>query len=142
MDGTTQELRQREEQNQQPTIADDGGDGDAVDQAVDGAGGSSGGMLDGLPVPSLSRRQALIIAVVVAAVVVWRIHSQRSGSGSASKEMERALEEDLDAEVSVEQDEDAEEVTIQLPSDPDDELDKDAAIIEHFKESGRLGGED
>jgi len=119
---------------------DGGGDGDD-----DGGGGDpSAGMFDGgIPTFGLTRRQMLIIAAVVVVVVAWKLRdsSDDGGTSSAQDEVEKARDPDL-GDVKVREDEEADEPEVVLPANPDDELEKDQAIIDYFKESGHISGGD
>lgn len=142
MDPEIDELRQREEQGGKQTQTGDGDD--PVADAVDNSG-SSGGMLSGVSL-GLTRRQLLLIALLVALALAWKMRSGSDGgsSGSSSKDAVESLKsEDLAGEVSVKGDEEAEEARMELrvPTDPDDELDKDRAVVDYMRESGLIGGD-
>lgn len=127
------EIREREAQGD-----DDDGDGDGDDAGglMDGAGG----LLDGV---GLTRRQLLLVAVVVAAVLLWYARSRADdGDGeNAREQVEDMRDADL-GDVTVTEQEDQEGVEVRVPADPDDELEKDAAIIDYFKEAGHMTGDD
>ncbi|ALJ99680.1 hypothetical protein BGV91_gp17 [Haloarcula californiae icosahedral virus 1] len=121
----------------------DGGAGDGDGGADGGDGG--GGMFDGgIPTFGLTRRQLLLIGLVVVAVLAWKAKQSSSDAESgtqAGEEIEKARNPDL-GDVTVTEDEDAEDVEVVLPANPDDELEKDQAIIDYFKESGHISGGD
>lgn len=95
---------------------------------------SDDGLMSAVP---LSKRQlALIVAVVVVAVVVWRLRQTESKSGGAEVELAK-IDESLGAgEVAV----NGEDEKIHIPNDPDDPLAADAAAYEALKKSGKVGG--
>lgn len=105
------------------------GEPTSTDGGSDGVSDSDGGGLS-LPVPSLSRRQGLAVAVV-AAVLVALYLSRRGDSGggqSARQAKEEVAEAAKERSVEVENDETGER--IELPTDPDEIIEMDAAIIE------------
>lgn len=99
----------------------------------DGGNDSSGGL-----VPSPSKGQiALIVGLaVVVAVLAWRF---KSDSDDGEDELEAALKDDLAGDVEV-TDEDEDSVEIEVPVDPSDELEKDAAVLDALKRSGKMQG--
>lgn len=111
--------------------------------------GDDSGMFGGsMPSLGLSRKQLLFIGLLVVAAIAWRLRSSGSNdSGSASnskaaEEIEAAKNPDLSG-VKVREEEDADEAEIVVPKDPENPLDQDRAVIEHFKEVGHIsGGED
>jgi len=122
--------------------------GDNSGNGGDADGGDSGGgMFDGgIPTFGLTRKQLLLIGLVVVAVLAWKARDSGTDdaeSGTkADEEIEKAHNPDL-GDVTVTEDEDAEDVEVVLPANPDDELEKDQAIIDYFKEAGHIsGGED
>jgi hypothetical protein len=109
------------------------------------SGGEGGdGLLSGVP---LTRRQLLVLAVVLA--VLAYVYASRQSDGDASsadasddesddtEAVEGDLDVDLDESVGGEG-----EAGIVVPTDPEDELDKDAAVLEALRESGHMGDSD
>lgn len=85
----------------------------------------------------LSRRKTVFVIglIVVAAILWWRF--RKAGSNDSSKsEFEKLRSEDLSGKIAIRENGEGE---IYVPVDPDDELEKDAAIIEAFKERGKIG---
>jgi len=139
MDPEIKEIQEREAQSGENS-GNGGGDDDPVADAVDNSGTS------GLSL-GLTRRQLLLIGLVVALVLAWKLRQASSDGGSSSKAseaVEKLRTEDLAGDVEVQADEDAEEPQMELrvPTDPGDELDKDAAVLDYFKDSGIMGGGD
>lgn len=101
-------------------------------------GGSSSGSLS---LPSISRRQAFlgVTVVVLVALVVWQLR-QRSEQVAWEDEDRAAVEqvEDYDFEANRLAEDAAEE--IRVPSDPENELDKDAAVLDGLRRAGVMGG--
>ena len=127
MKETEQQIRQRVEQGGEPS-----GDGTEGKPSAEDGNADSG--LSRLPVPSLSKRQMLLIAAAVAAlVVVHQIRSRGSASGGGRSEAREALD---DIEPSAEVvDEDA-GVAIEVPANPEEELDKDDAVLDALFRGG------
>jgi len=122
----------------EPEIEDIGG------EASNGGESGSSGLLGAIPNTGLSRRQLLLLVALVAlAVVVWKARQNggESGGSEAGSEIEKAKDPDL-GDVTIREQEDAEDVEVVVPASPDDELKKDAAIIDYFKESGHIEGGD
>ena len=93
-----------------------------------------------LPNLGLSQRQILLILafVVVAGVFYWRFKKSdepETGDGSI-EELEKAISDDLAGEVTF----DDEGGAIEVPTDPTDELEKDEAVLEGLKASGKMFG--
>ena len=135
MSGEYSDIEQKQRQkNETPQVVDGDQDGDQD--------GNSGG--SGLPIPSISRRTGLVIGLVVIVGVALYLKS-RDGDGDdggGNSEMEKARDADLSAEVNIRGDEDGEEAELVIPTNPDDELAKDEAILNYFKETGRIEGDD
>jgi len=139
--GDTPEIEEIREKEQG---GNDGGAGDGDGGADGGDGG--GGMFDGgIPTFGLTRRQLLLIGLVVVAVLAWKAKQSSSSdaeSGTkAGEEIEKARNPDL-GDVKVREEEDPEDVEVVLPANPDDELEKDQAIIDYFKDAGHITGGD
>jgi len=123
-------------------LSDDDTDREDED-GVDGGGGSgdSGGML---PSVSLSRTHLLILGVVVALALAWKLKSgDASSAGSQSaREVEKVREMEV-GDATIRDEEGDDEVEIVVPSDPSDELEKDDAVVQALKENGTisLGGD-
>lgn len=134
MDQTAREIREKEEQsptNETPDLAGDGGGGD--DDVIDGqeSSGSS------LPVPSINRRHLAVIAVVVGAVIAWKLYQQQSssaGNGTIAEEREK-LDKSQNAKA---RPDDEEGELIDVPIDPSDPLAADRAVTEALRSSGKL----
>lgn len=112
------------------------------DVPSDPNGADDGGLLSGL----VSGRQALALVAIAAvvALLLWRMRSGSSSDGGQSEaaaEVEEALEGDLSSEVRYEDADGDGDAEIIVPVDPEDELDKDAAVLEALKESGKMEGE-
>jgi len=114
-------------------------------QSGDADGGDGGGMFDGgIPTFGLTRRQLLLIGLVVVAVLAWKARDSSGDAESgtqAGEEIEKARNPDL-GDVKVREEEDADDVEVVLPANPDDELEKDQAIIDYFKHAGHISGGD
>lgn len=123
---TVDEIREEEQS---------GGNGDAG--GVEDAGGTSGLSLSSL---GLSRKHALIIGLIVVAFLVWKLKSEQSNT--AADEVEKVRDGPDLGDVTVTEDDDQDEVEIRVPADPDDELAKDAAVIDALKEGGHIEGDD
>jgi len=138
MDPEIKEIQEREAQSGENS-GNGGGDDDPVADAVDNSGSS------GLSL-GLTRRQLLLIGLVAALVLAWKLRQASDGGSEskASEAVEKLRTEDLAGDVEVQGDEEAEEPQMELrvPTDPGDELDKDAAVLDYFKESGIMGGGD
>jgi hypothetical protein len=87
----------------------------------------------GLP---LSRRQTVLLIglAIVVAVVLWRRRVNRNRSHKReevrdSETVENGQSEERDSE------------TIYVQHDPDDELEKDAVVLDALRNRGKLGGE-
>jgi hypothetical protein len=129
MSGRTEELRNRDASiTKTPTIATDDGD----------YGGSSDGndtgdsALSSLPVPSLTKRQLLILAAIC--VVVTLIAIQRRDDGGS----ETASEEDIEELPDIDDQNGGE---IEVP-ETDDPLAGDEIITQEFRERGYLNSEE
>lgn len=127
-----EEIRQQE----QSGTTNDGGSG--------GDGGDGGGMFDGgVPSFGLSRRQMLLIALVVVLVLAWKLRdSDGSGSGSSAQDQIQQVKEPDLGDVKVREEENADEPEVVIPANPDDELEKDQAVIDYFKDAGHIDGGD
>lgn len=115
---------------------DDGGDADipSIEESTDDSGGLSFG---------LSKRQiALALGVVVViSLVLWRLRqSPNSGESKAAQEVEKARTEEIAGDLELKDTDGDGDADIAVPNDPDDELDKDAAVLEGLKESGKMKG--
>jgi len=89
----------------------------------------------GRRLPGLSRRTlAALGAVVVVVVILW--HLRRSPSTDSSN--------DSDGDESDERTTDSSrrDVHIEIPANPNEELDKDAAVLEGLRDSGVIGGDE
>jgi hypothetical protein len=79
--------------------------------------------------------------VVVASLLIWRLRSNDDdldgGRPNAKEQIERARTDDLAGEVHVEDDEND---VIDVPVQPGDELEKDAAVLRALKDNGRMKG--
>lgn len=84
----------------------------------------------------LSRRQTVLLIglVVFLAVVLWRrrINQNRSQQASESVESEKKRNEQS-------AEEDGEKIYV--PQDPDDELEKDAVVIDALRSRGKMGAD-
>ena len=89
--------------------------------------------LFGIP---LSRRQTVLVigVAVVLAVVLWRRRVNRSRTLQGSESVESKKERN---EQSVE----GESETIYVPQVPDDELEKDAVVIDALRSRGKMGAD-
>mgnify|MGYP006287735509 CR=1 FL=1 len=114
--------------------------GNSGGKSPDG-GGDSGGSGGIVPSINLSKRQWLVIGAVAVVVLVVVLRERNSdGKSTSAEEVEKARDgPDLD-DVTVTEEEGQEGVEVVVPQNPDDELEKDAAIIEHFKETGHMSG--
>ncbi|AGC65542.1 hypothetical protein K745_gp17 [Haloarcula hispanica virus PH1] len=119
----------------------------------DGDDDQDGGVLDGatrmfdggIPTFGLSRAQLLIIGLVVVAVLAWKLRESSSDGGESGTKAREAVDSMRDpdlGDVKVREEEEAEEVEVVLPANPDNELEKDEAIIQHFKNAGHIEGDD
>lgn len=120
------------------------GDADGADEGGSGGDGGGGVLDGGIPTFGLTQRQLLLIALVIVAVLAWRMKQSGGGDGSgteAAEEIEKAREPDL-GDVTVREDDDADDVEVVLPANPDDELEKDQAIIDYLKDAGHITGGD
>lgn len=80
--------------------------------------------------------QKILALVVLVVIVGVALYLARRTNEAGANQMERARTgEDLEA--AVEDDEDKK--VIKIPVDPDDELEKDAAVLDALKESGKFG---
>lgn len=106
-----------------------------VRDAVEDAGGTS------LPLPSLSRRQAALMAAVAVVVVLMYVRRTQSGESAAEARQRVKQAADEDRDVVVEDERTGE--TIELPSNPEEITELDAAILESsvFKKIGNGGNE-
>lgn len=89
---------------------------------------------------SLSKRKvfALLGVLVVVSLILWRLRaSDDSGGSNAKAQIDRAREDELAGEVEVDDENDV----IQVPVAPDDELQKDAAVLEALKRNDSMKGE-
>lgn len=136
VDPSLQEINDREAQSgeqDQPTNPDDGGDdGDA-------------GMLDDLPIPAISKKHLVLVAVVVVAILVWQSRSSGDSGGNAAEQMQKARQGDFTSEVEANPDEsedyDPDEAgRARIPVKPNNELEKDAAAMEFLIENGTISG--
>lgn len=100
---------------------------------------SNGGSLS---LPSISRRQALlgVAVVVLVALMVWQLRQRGEGDkwedeDGGGEAVEQAENYDFEAERLAEDNEE-----ILVPSDPDNELDKDAAVLDGLRRAGKMGG--
>lgn len=86
---------------------------------------------------SLSSRQKVVLVgvVIVAAILLWRM--RKSSEVNGAEEFETARTEDLAGDVEIEDDKEV----IHIPVEPEDELEKDAAVIEALKDRGKIGSE-
>lgn len=115
------DLREQVANSDQPTIDDD----DTDDNSDDG----------GRRLPGLSRRTlAALGAVVVVVVILWYL--RRSPSTDSSNDSDDG-ESDESATDPARRD-----VHIEIPANPSEELDKDAAVLEGLRDSGVIGGDD
>lgn len=97
------------------------------------------GIFGSAPV-SGSQAAVILAIVVVVALLVWRFRSTSDGDdGGGHEEIEEALEADLSGEVTVNDDEDGDD--IEIPANPDDELEKDAAVLDALKAKGKMSAE-
>ena len=113
----------------QPEITD-------IESDMQGSETNSGGLGGMVPDVGLSRRHMLILGVVALAALAWYLRQRSTESGGSPDDAPSG--EDL-ADVKVRGDGDGDgEVVIEVPTDPDDELDKDAAVIDALKTSGKI----
>lgn len=132
MSTTEQELRQRhkKQKNETPTVEGDGGQDDAASSRSDGIGA--------IPLPEISRTQLAIIAVVVGAIIAWKLYQRhQDGDGGASLDDARETDWEPDDEI---EGEERQEITV--PNDRDKPLAGDEAVTEALLERGKIGGED
>lgn len=101
----------------------------------DANGGGDGGAGDGasLPMPSIGKKHLALVALVVAAVVAWKLYSRESGR-SSGESLRAAAEADPAAEATT-ADEDG-EITVAV--DHDDPLAGDESVAEEFRSRGIL----
>lgn len=119
MDPSVEEIRRREEQNQQPTPEPDTGDGsDPIDSAISSRS-------SGLPIPNLSRQQVLVLAGVVAIGAALLYLRRRDGGATTQV---RPGDGRPQASVAVTDEQTGH--TFEVPQNPDEELDKDRAIVQ------------
>jgi hypothetical protein len=79
--------------------------------------------------------------VVVISLVLWRLRqSPNSGESKAAQEVEKARTEEIAGDLELKDTDGDGDADIAVPNDPDDELDKDAAVLEGLKESGKMKG--
>ena len=128
MDDSLTEVATRDEQtNEQPSIAGEATDEDVRD-AVEGA--ESGGGVS-LPVPSLSRKQALVLAAVALAVAALYLRRRsEGGSSSNAADARQQVRANADTERTVEVEDEESGERIELPQNPDEVTELDAAILE------------
>lgn len=99
--------------------------------------GDEGGVLDSVPDLGLSRRQvALLVALVVVSVAVYKLR-QRDGGSDAAAEVAAAREREI-GDVTVTEEDDADGVEVVVPADPADELEKDEAVVDMLAEAGHI----
>lgn len=128
---TEAEIRQREQQREhsdEPADLDGGGQ-----EIGSGSSGSGGGVGLSAVVPSISRRQLLFLAAIALLAVTIYLKSTE----------DVAHIDEVNAEIAVDEDEDGadenEEPRIRLPTNPDNPLDMDAAIVADSGIFGRDG---
>ena len=132
MDQTVEEIRQREQQNnQQNRVRPDGQDD--LDAAIEAADSPRSGL------PKPSRQQVIVLCgVATVAIALWCLR-RRSSSGTrraAGEKIETVEDRGGAPAVTIEDEETGD--TYHIPANPPDELDKDEAII---RDSGIFGGE-
>lgn len=126
MNETEKEIRQTVGEGGEQGGESSGSEGEG-DGAPDGGNGDSA--LSALPVPSLSKRQMVLIGVaVVALVVVYQMRSGSGGASATSRQDAREAIDDIDATEEITDDESGD--AIELPADPDEVLDLDDAVLE------------
>lgn len=82
----------------------------------------------------MDRRILALVAIVV--VIGVALYLARRTNDRTANQMDRARSgEELEASV----EDDEAKKTIKIPVDPDDELEKDAAVLDALKESGKFG---
>lgn len=132
MSDTAEEIRQREQSQQNETPALDSG----------GGGGESDGLAGeqaGLSVP-ISRRHLLVAGVVVAVVLAYWLHSrQTDGSDTADGSGMETARETLDGQTEADlSDPDGEDDKITVEQDAQNPLAADASVIKEFRQRGIL----
>ncbi|AFD02293.1 putative protein 12 [Haloarcula hispanica icosahedral virus 2] len=114
-----------------PTI-----DSDSI--GTEPASGDESGMLDIVPDLGLSRRQvALLVALVVMSVAVYKLRQRDGDMSEAAAEVAEAREREI-GDVKVSEDEDADGVEVVVPADPANELEKDEAVVDMLAEAGHI----
>lgn len=93
----------------------------------------------------ISKRQTFLLIglVVVAALIMWRLRQDRDdngGGGQAAEEFKKAVQEDIEGEVEITDRDGDGNPEIEVPINPADELEKDEAVIEALKASGKMEG--
>jgi len=129
---------------QTPIVDDGDDDGKSGEQADGDEGTESSGMFDSVPSLGLSRRHLLILGVVVAVAIAWRLRQSSNSSGgqsAAAQEVAEARDAEI-GDVTVTEEEGAENVEVVVPADPDDELEKDEAVVEMLREAGHIEGDE
>lgn len=127
---SAEEIREREAQsstNQTPSIAtdgDDGGDGDS--------GGRS------LPVPSISRKHAALIGLIVAAVVAWKLYQRKQSTASTESPGELETDSGDGRDENPASETESHEGSIAVPQNHTDPLAADEAIVQEFRNRGTL----
>lgn len=127
-----EEIRQREQGRESGAERSEGQTGNTPATPQD----ASDGVLSSVSF-SLSRRQAILLATVVAvAVLLWWLRSRSESEPSA---IEAVREADLEGGVDAESDgDDGEE--IHVPQDPSDPLAADSAVLQALKANGTITG--
>lgn len=104
-----QELKQMDEPSEQPTMREEP------------ENGGSGGSMPSLPIPSLSKRQGAALAGVAIVLVVLYLYQRDMGDSAVNVDPGG---DDPDARASR-----PAEAEIQLPADPDEITEYDAAVL-------------
>lgn len=115
------ELREQVANSDQPTI-DDGTNDNSDDDS-------------GRSLPGLSRRTlAALGAVAVVVVILWYLRRSPSTDSSNNSDDGESDEPATDPA--------RRDVHIEIPANPSEELDKDAAVLEGLRDSGVIGGDE
>lgn len=116
--------------------------------SIAGDGTADDGLLDGL-MPSVSRRQVvlLVVAAVVVGILLWRLREADSDGldapeGATDEEVAAEIEQALGEDLEIEDRDGDGQVEIEVPMAPGDELEKDAAVLDGLKQSGKFKGAD
>lgn len=121
---SAEEIKQREAQseNETPNIASDGSDGDD-------------GNSQSLPLPSFSQKHAVLLGVIVAAIIAWKLYQRRQAESGGQSSTETTTGDGDDGSQSTPSRSDEE---FDIPENNSDPLAGDEAIVQEFRDRGRL----